>query len=110
MKRRILLLLFALTTNLTAQEISVPECPADHVLDQTGTITPVERQAVQAETERMASSADVAVYLVLLNSATEEPPADVARRLAQAWKSKPDRVVVLTAPDLAPPVVIAMSG
>ncbi len=110
MMRRILLLLTTLAVPLTGQEISVPERPADHVLDQTGTITPVERQAVQAEMEQTADKTGLGVYLVLLNSAAEEPPADVARRLAQAWKDSPDRVVVLTAPDLHPPLVIAMAG
>ncbi len=110
MKRRILLFLTALAVPLTGQEIPVPERPADHVLDQTGTITPVERQAVQAELEQTAGKAGLGIYLVLLNSAAEEPPADVARRLAQAWKGSPDRVVVLTAPDLDPPLIIAVAG
>ena len=110
MKCRRLLLLLALTARLSGQEVSVPERPADHVLDQTGKVTVAERRAVQAEMELAAEKAGLSIYLVFLNSAAEEPPADVARRLAQAWEGSTDRVIVLTAPDITPPIIVAVLG
>lgn len=110
MKHRLLLFILTLTLRLSGQEVSVPVRPADHVLDQTGKVTSAERKAVQAEMELAAGKAGLGVYLVLLNSAAEEPPADVARRLAQAWKDSADSVVILTAPNITPPFVVAVSG
>lgn len=110
MKSWLLLFLIAFTARLAGQEISVPGRPADHVLDQTGKVPAAERKAAQAEMELVAGKSGLGVYLVLLNSSAEEPPADVARRLAQAWKGSADRAVVLTAPDVTPPVIVALAG
>jgi len=95
---------------LHAQEVSVPERPADHVLDQTGKVTTEERREAAGALQAAAEKDGIGVYLVLLNSAAEEPPADVARRLAQNWRGTADRAVVLTAPDLSPPVLIEVAG
>lgn len=110
MKPWLFLFLVAFTARLAGQEISVPERPADHVLDQTGKVEAAQRRAVQAELGLAARQSGLGVYLVLLNSSAEEPPADVARRLVQTWKGSADRVVVLTAPDMTPPVIVAVAG
>ena len=110
MKCRLLFLFIALTLRLPAQEVPSRERPADHVLDETRKVTPAERKAVEAEMELAATTAGLGIYLVLLDSAAEEPPADVAQRLVQAWTGNADRVVILTAPDISPPLVVAVSG
>jgi hypothetical protein len=92
------------------QEIRVPDRPADHILDQTGKVTDAERASVKMELDLAASKSSLGVYLVLLNSAPEEPPMDLARRLAQSWKGSADRVVLLSGPGVEPPVVIAVAG
>jgi hypothetical protein len=99
-----------LASLLCGQEISVPERPADHVLDQTGKVTTEERREAAATLQPAAKNFSLDVYLVLLNSAAEEPPADVAQRLAQNWRGTADRAVVLTAPDLDPPILIEVAG
>lgn len=99
-----------LTPMLGAQELTVPDCPADHVLDQTGKVTTEERKTVTAALQPVAGQDGLGIYLVLLNSAAEEPPADVARRLAQGWRTTPDTAVVLTAPELDPPLLVEVAG
>jgi hypothetical protein len=99
-----------LASLLSGQEISVPERPADHVLDQTGKVTTEERREATAALQPAAEQINLGVYLVLLNSAAEEPPADVAQRLAQNWRGTADRAVVLTAPDHDPPILIEVAG
>jgi uncharacterized membrane protein YgcG len=110
MKCRLLFLFIAFVLHLPAQEVPSRERPADHVLDETRKVTPAERKAVETEMELAATKAGLGIYLVLLNSGAEEPPADVAQRLAQAWTGNADRVVILTAPDISPPLVVAVSG
>jgi len=95
---------------LGAQELTVPDFPADHVLDQTGKVTTAERKAVTTALQPVASQDGLGIYLVLLNSAAEEPPADVARRLAQGWRTTPDTAVVLSAPSLDPPLLLEVAG
>lgn len=104
------LLFLILTSLLRAQELTVPDRPVDHVLDQTGKTTAEERRAAAAVLRPAAEKDNLGVYLVRLNSAAEEPPADVARRLAQNWQGTADRAVVLTAPDMDPPVIIEVAG
>lgn len=103
-------LLLCFSALLPAQELTVPELPADHVLDQTGKVTTEERKQVSAALHPSVEKDGLGVYLVLLNSASEEPPADVARRLSQNWQGTADRVVVLTAPDLDPPLLVEIAG
>ncbi len=110
MKCWLLFPFLAFNLRLPAQEVPSRERPADHVLDETRKVTPAERRAVEAEMELAAAKSGVGIYLVLLNSGAEEPPADVAQRLAQAWTGNADRVVILTAPDISPPLVVAVSG
>lgn len=104
------LLCLILTSLLRAQELTVPDRPVDHVLDQTGKTTAEERRAAAAVLRPAAEKDNLGVYLVRLNSAAEEPPADVARRLAQNWQGTADRAVVLTAPDMDPPVILEVAG
>jgi hypothetical protein len=91
-------------------EISVPRQPADYVLDETGTVTATERKAVQAEMERAGAELGLGVYLVLLTSGPDEPAADFARRLAKGWKGNGDRVVLVSGPELSPPLEVAAAG
>jgi uncharacterized membrane protein YgcG len=93
-----------------AQEVTVPDRPADHLLDMTTKVTAAERKAVAEELEAAMQQTGLGIYLVLLNSAAEEPPADLARRLAQGWTGSADRAVILTAPELQPPLLIALAG
>lgn len=88
----------------------MPERPADHVLDQTGTVTTEQRKEAAAALQPAGESDNLGVFLVLLNSAAEEPPADVAKRLAQNWRGTADRAVVLAAPEIDPPVLIEVAG
>ncbi len=92
------------------QEIRVPDRPADHILDQTGKVTDAERASIKLELDLAASKSGVGVYLVQLNSASEEPPMDLARRLVQSWSGNADRAVILSGPGMEPPMVIAVTG
>lgn len=93
-----------------AEEISVPDRPADHLLDQTGTITAEQRAEVKAEMNLVRDRAALGIYLVLLKVAPEEPPVDLARRLAGAWNDETDRAVLLSCAEMNPPLVVAVSG
>lgn len=92
------------------QEIRVPDRPADHILDQTSTVTDAERGSVKMEMDMAASKFNIGIYLVLLNGTPEEAPMDFGRRLAQSWKGQADQAVLLTGPGMDPPVVIAFAG
>ncbi|HWB03212.1 MAG TPA: hypothetical protein VG796_09325 [Verrucomicrobiales bacterium] len=95
---------------LHAQEIRVQEKPADHILDQTGKVTDEERSAIKTELDLAASKSGLGVYLVLLNSAPEEPPMDLANRFVQSWTGSADRAVIMSGPGMEPPIVIALAG
>ena len=88
----------------------MPERPADHVLDQTGKVTTEERRVVSGTLESLAKQDSLGVYLVLLNSAAEEPPADVARRLAQNWRVTADTAVIISVPGATPSMLIEVAG
>src|SRR5688572_8276630 len=103
MKPRYLLLTLCASWTLRGQEVTVPDRPKDYVLDQTGKVSTEERRTVVEALKPVQEQAGLGVYLVLLNSSAEEPPADVAKRLSQSWRVTPDTAVVLTAPDLTPP-------
>lgn len=105
------LLCFALLlAGVRGQEISVPEKPGDFLLDQTGKVSEQDRADFAKEMSASAHQSAVGIYGVILNSTPEEPPMDLARRLAQGWTGTADRAVILTGPGMAPPVVIAVSG
>jgi hypothetical protein len=110
MKIWLAVILLTLTAAGRGQEIRVPDRPADHILDQTNTVTEADRITIKGELDLAASKSNLGVYLVLLNSAPEEPPMDLARRLAQAWTGSADRVVIMTGPGMDPPEVIALTG
>jgi uncharacterized membrane protein YgcG len=79
-------------------------------LDETGSVTATERAAVQAEMERAGAELGLGVYLVLLTSGPDEPAADFALRLAQGWKGNADRIVLVSGPELSPPLEVAAAG
>jgi hypothetical protein len=110
MKFRMLLLSLTTVCALRAQEVTVPDRPEDFILDQTGTVTTEQRREAVEALKPAAEKDGLGIYLVLLNSAAEEPPADVARRLAQSWRVTPDTAVVLTAPDMKPPLLVEVTG
>jgi len=110
MKFRYLLMTLCASWTLRGQEVTVPERPKDYVLDQTGKVSTEDRRTVVNALKPLAEQTGLGVYLVLLNSSAEEPPADVAKRLAQSWRDNPDTAVVLTAPDLSPPLLIELTG
>jgi len=104
------LLFLILAVTGRAQEVRVPDRPADHVLDQTGKVADSERGSIKMELDLAASKTNLGVYLVLLNTAPEEPPMDFARRLAQSWTGNADRAVIVSGPGMNPPVEIAFTG
>lgn len=113
MRYRFFLLLTAFAAcafGVRAQEVTVPERPKDYILDQTGKVTTEDRKAAVAALKPVEEQAGLGVFLVLLNSGAEEPPADVAKRLAQSWRVTADTAVVLTAPNQKPPMLIEVTG
>lgn len=107
---RIILVCLAVFGSVHGQEISVPERPADHLLDETGKATAAERAALKAELDKAESATGLRVSVVLLNAAPEEPPMDLARRLAENWKGDADGAVVISGAGMSPPLVIAVAG
>lgn len=95
---------------VAAQEIPVPERPADFIQDQTGKLTPEELSAWRGEMQDVVSKSGLALYSVLLNAPPEEPPLDLARRLVQSWTGAADRAVLVAGPGMNPPVVMAVAG
>ena len=94
----------------SGQEVSVPQRPEDYVLDQTGKVTPEERADYAQAMTAVAARSGLGIYAVILNSEPEEPPPDLAGRLAQGWSADRGCAVILTGPGMVPPVVLAVAG